>query len=45
MAALWRLIPPRLLGREAFSHNHSEVGPPRIASRVSLMAASKSLVA
>ena len=43
--ALWRLTPPRLLGSEAFSQDHSDRGPPRIDSKASLMATSKSLVA
>ena len=41
---LRRLIPPRLLGREAFSQDHSDSGPPRMDSQDSLMAMSKSLV-
>ena len=43
--ALLRFIPPRLLGREAFIPEHSERGPPRMTSSVSLTATSKSLVA
>ena len=36
--ALLRFIPQRLLGREAFSHDHSERGQPRMTSSVSLTA-------
>ena len=43
--ALRRLIPPRLLGSDAFAHDYSESGPPRIDSKASLMAASKTEVA
>ena len=34
-----------MLGREALSHDHSGRGPPKIDSRVSLTAVSKSLAA
>ena len=43
--ALRKLTPPRLLGKEAFSQDHSDSGPPRMDSKASLMALSKSLVA
>ena len=33
--ALRRLIPPRLLGSEAFNHDHSDRGPPKMDSKVS----------
>ena len=42
---LRRLIPQRLLGSDAFAHDHSESGPPGIDSKASLMAASKTEVA
>ena len=43
--AWWRLMPPRLLGNEAFCQDHSIVGPPKIDSKVSLRAATKFLAA
>ena len=43
--AVRRLIPPRLLGKEAFSQDQSVRGLPMIDSRVSLMALSKAAVA
>ena len=45
-AGAWgkRSTPPRLLGREAFSQDHSDRGPPRMDSKASLMATSNSMV-
>ena len=40
-AALRRLIPYLLLGREVLSHDHSDIGLPRMVSRVALITASK----
>ena len=42
---LLRPIPPRLLGREAFSQDHSDRGPPTMDSRASRMARSNSMAA
>lgn len=43
--ALRWLIPPRLLGREAFDQDQLEMGPLTMAFKVSLMEWSKSLAA
>ncbi len=43
--ALRRLSPPRLLGREAFCHDHEGIGPPRMASKDDLITESNSPVA
>ncbi len=48
-AGAWReakrkLRPPRLLGRVALSQDQSDMGPPRMDSRVSRMARSKAAV-
>ena len=43
--ALLRLMPPQLLGREAFSRDHSDWGPPRVDSRAFCLATSNFLVA
>ena len=42
---LQKLIPPRVLGKEALSQLHSEIGPITMVSRDSLINTSKSLVA
>ena len=40
-AAPRKLMPPLLLGKEALSHDQSDIRQPRMVSRVSLVAASK----
>ena len=43
--ALLSFIPPQLLGSEALSELYSEMGPPTMVSKDSLMVESKSLLA